>query len=160
MAIGKSRRRLIRRSIWIGGCCGVSRKDECAANAVGHDFASKWGFCFGLPLDLPLSVYRDFIHGKAQPKRSTWVDVRYWYMASLASGKEWMQDRVKDRNCKGLVFYESSRYQVQKDSLRDYRKKKLSPREVQYNKVYPAFGKPSDKDFEIWRKENKSNRLF
>lgn len=109
---------------------------------------------------LPLSVYRDFIHGKAQPKRSTWVDVRYWYMASLASGKEWMQDRVKDRNCKGLVFYESSRYQVQKDSLRDYLKEKLSPREVQYNKVYPAFGKPSDKEFEIWRKENKSNHLF
>lgn len=109
---------------------------------------------------LPLSVFRDFIHGKAQPKRRTWVDVRYWYMTSLASGKEWMQERVKDRNCKGLVFYESSRYQVQKDSLKDYRKEKLTLREVHYNKVYPAFGKSSDKEFEIWRKEYKSNRLF
>ena len=104
---------------------------------------------------LPLSVYRDFIHGKAQPRRSTWVDVRYWYMSSLACGKEWMQERVKKRNFKGLVFYQSSRYEVQKDSLRDYRKEEISPREIQYNKVYPDFGKPSDKEFEIWRKEYK-----
>ena len=43
---------------------------------------------------------------------------------------------------------ESSRFQVQKDSLKDYRKEKLTHTEIEYNKMYPAFGKPTDKEFE------------
>lgn len=110
--------------------------------------------------NLSLPVYRDFIHGTAQPKRRTWVETRYWYMASIANGREWMQQITKDRKSKSFVFWSASGYQVQKDSLKDYRKEKLTPMEVKYNKVYPKLGKPTDKEFEEWRKENKQILLF
>lgn len=104
---------------------------------------------------LSLPVYRDFIHGTAQPTRNAWADMRYWYMSSLAKGREWMEERAKTRIHKSLIFMESSRFQVQKDSLKDYRKEKLTSTEVRYNKLYSVLGKTVDKDFGDWRKEYK-----
>ena len=66
-----------------------------------------------------------------------------------------MEERAKTRIHKSLIFVESSRFQVQKDSLKDYRKEKLTPTEVRYNKLYSVLGKTVDKDFEDWRKEYK-----
>ena len=86
--------------------------------------------------DLSLPVYRDFIHGTAQPTRSAWAETRYWYMCSLAKGREWMEERSEKRILKNLIFVESSRFQVQKDSLKDYRKEKLTPTEIRNNKMY------------------------
>ena len=54
-----------------------------------------------------------------------------------------------------LIFVETSRFQVQKDSLKDYRKEKLTSTEVRYNKLYSVLGKTVDKDFEDWSKEYK-----
>ena len=71
-----------------------------------------------------------------------------------------MEKRVKTRIHKSLIFVESSRFQVQKDSLKDYRKEKLTHTEIEYNKIYPAFGKSTDKEFEDWRKEYKRFHLF
>ena len=81
-------------------------------------------------------------------------------MSSLAKGREWMEERAKTRIHKSLIFVESSRFQVQKDSLKDYRKEKLTPTEIRNNKMYPAFGKSTDKEFEDWRKEYKRFHLF
>lgn len=44
---------------------------------------------------LSLPVYRDFIHGITQPTRNAWAETRYWYMSSLAKGREWMEERAK-----------------------------------------------------------------
>ena len=85
---------------------------------------------------LSLPVYRDFIHATAQPTRSAWAETRYWYMCSHAKGREWMEERVKTRIHKSLIFVETSRFQVQKDSLKDYRKEKLTPTEIRNNKMY------------------------
>ena len=85
---------------------------------------------------LSLPVYRDFIHGTAQPTRNAWAETRYWYMSSLAKGREWMEERAKTRIHNSLIFVESSRFQVQKDSLKDYRKEKLTPTEIRNNKMY------------------------
>ena len=104
---------------------------------------------------LSLPVYRDFIHGTAQPTRNAWAETRYWYMYSLAKGREWMEEHAKTRIHKSLIFVETSRFQVQKDSLKDYRKEKLTPTEVRCNKLYSVLGKTVDKDFEDWRKEYK-----
>ena len=101
---------------------------------------------------LSLPVYRDFIHGTAQPTRNAWAETRYWYMSSLAKGREWMEERAKTRIYKSLIFVESSRFQVQKDSLKDYLNEKPTHTEIEYNKMYPAFGKSTDKEFEDWRK--------
>ena len=90
--------------------------------------------CWVTGLSLP--VYRDFIHGTAQPTRSAWAETRYWYMSSLAKGREWMEERAKTRIHKSLIFVETSRFQVQKDSLKDYRKEKLTPTEIRNNKMY------------------------
>lgn len=109
---------------------------------------------------LSLPVYRDFIHGTAQPTRSAWAETRYWYMSSLAKGREWMEKRIEKRICKSLIFVESSRFQVQKDSLKDYRNEKPTHTEIEYNKMYPTFGKFTDKEFEDWRKEYKRFHLF
>ena len=76
-------------------------------------------------------------------------------MSSLAKGREWMEERIEKRICKSLIFVESSRFQVQKDSLKDYRKEKLTFTEVRYNKLYSVLGKTVDKEFEDWRKEYK-----
>ncbi len=76
-------------------------------------------------------------------------------MSSLANGREWMEERSKKRILKSLIFVESSRFQVQKDSLKDYRKEKLTFTEVRYNKLYSVLGKTVDKEFEDWRKEYK-----
>ena len=43
-------------------------------------------------VNMPMAVYRDFIHGAAQPKRFTWAYTRYWYMKSLSDGREWMRE--------------------------------------------------------------------
>lgn len=102
--------------------------------------------CWVTGLSLP--VYRDFIHGTAQPTRNTWAETRYWYMSSLANGREWMEERSEKRILKSLIFVESSRFQVQKDSLKDYRNEKLTHTEIEYNKMYPTFGKSTDKEFE------------
>ena len=59
-----------------------------------------------------------------------------WGMSSLAKGREWMEERAKTRIHKSLIFVESSRFQVQKDSLKDYRKEKLTPTEIRNNKMY------------------------
>ena len=109
---------------------------------------------------LSLSVYRDFIHSTAQPTRNAWAKTRYWYMSSLANGREWMEERSEKRILKSLIFVESSRFQVQKDSLKDYRNEKPTHAEIEYNKMYPAFGKPTDNEFEDWRKEYKRFHLF
>ena len=76
-------------------------------------------------------------------------------MCSLAKGREWMEERAKARIYKSLIFVETSRFQVQKDSLKDYRKEKLTSTEVRCNKRYSVLGKTVDKDFEDWRKEYK-----
>jgi len=47
-----------------------------------------------------------------------------------------MEERAKTRIHKSLIFLETSRFQVQKDSLKDYRKEKLSPTEIRNNKMY------------------------
>ena len=73
-------------------------------------------------------------------------------MASLAKGREWMEERAKTRIHKSLIFVESSRFQVQKDSLKDYLNENPTHTEIEYNKMYPAFGKSTDKEFEDWRK--------
>ena len=104
---------------------------------------------------LSLPVYRDFIYGTAQPTRSAWAETRYWYMSFLTNGREWMEERIEKRICKSLIFVESSRFQVQKDSLKDYRNEKPTHTEIEYNKMYPTFGKSTDKEFEDWRKEYK-----
>ena len=109
---------------------------------------------------LSLPVYRDFIHGTAQPTRNVWAKTRYWYMSSLANGREWMEERSEKRILKSLIFVESSRFQVQKDSLKDYLNEKPTHTEIEYNKMYPAFGKPADKEFDDWRKEYKRFHLF
>ena len=114
--------------------------------------------CWVTGLSLP--VYRDFIHGTAQPTRNVWAKTRYWYMSSLANGREWMEERIEKRICKSLIFVESSRFQVQKDSLKDYRNEKPTHTETEYNKMYPTFGKFTDKEFEDWRKEYKRFHLF
>ena len=109
---------------------------------------------------LSLPVYRDFIHGTAQPTRNAWAETRYWYMSSLAKGREWMEERAKTRIHKSLIFVETSRFQVQKDSLKDYRKEKPIQIEVEQNALYPALGKPSDEAFEKWMREYKSGFTF
>ena len=98
--------------------------------AKGDSVLVCWLTGFSLP------VYRDFIHGTAQPTRSAWAETRYWYMCSLAKGREWMEERIKTRIHKSLIFVETSRFQVQKDSLKDYRKEKLTPTEIRNNKMY------------------------
>ena len=71
-----------------------------------------------------------------------------------------MEKRAKTRIHKSLIFVETSRFQVQKDSLKDYFNEKPTHTEIEYNKMYPAFGKSTDKEFEDWRKEYKRFHLF
>lgn len=97
---------------------------------------------------LTLSAYRDFIRGIAQPKRIAWVNLRYRYGLYLLKGREKMEQEAKDRNHKSIVFWSERRLEVQKDSTKDYRKEKPTHTEIEYNKMYPAFGKPTDKEFE------------
>ena len=47
-----------------------------------------------------------------------------------------MEEHAKTRIHKSLIFVETSRFQVQKDSLKDYRKEKLTPTEIKNNKMY------------------------
>lgn len=109
---------------------------------------------------LTLSAYRDFIHGTSQPKRIAWVNLRYRYGLYLLKGREKMEQEARDRNYKSIVFWSKRRLEVQKDSTKDYRKEKPTHTEIEYNKMYPAFGKPTDKEFEAWRKEYKRFHLF
>lgn len=55
-------------------------------------------------VNMPIAVYRDFIHGAAQPKRFTWAYTRYWYMKSVSGGREWMREYAKDRSDKASIF--------------------------------------------------------
>ncbi len=98
-----------------------------------------------------VSVYRDFIHGKAQPNRLSWAQTRYYYMNAVSGGREWMQRYVKDRKYKYLELVNTLRYDVQKDSTKDYLKEPITSTEVRYNKRYPDLGKSADKEFEEWR---------
>ena len=109
---------------------------------------------------LTLPAYRDLIHGTAQPKRIAWVNLRYRYGLYLAKGREKMEQKAKDRNYKSIIFWSDRRLEVQKDSTKDYRKEKPTHTEIEYNKMYPAFGKSTDKEFEDWRKEYKRFLLF
>ena len=105
---------------------------------------------------LTLPVYRDFIHGTAQPKRSAWVNMRHWYGIYLMKGKEEMQRNAKKRNCKSIVFWSESRTDVQDDSLNDYRKEPRCHTEIEYDKVYPKLGRPADKEYKEWREGHKT----
>ena len=109
---------------------------------------------------LTLPAYRDLILGTAQPKRIAWVNLRYRYGLYLAKGREKMEQKAKDRNYKSIIFWSDRRLEVQKDSTKDYRKEKPTHTEIEYNKIYPAFGKSADKEFEDWRKEYKRFHLF
>ena len=111
-------------------------------------------------VNMPIAVYRDFIHGAAQPKRFTWAHTRYWYMKSLSGGREWMQEYAKDRSYRASIFLDNGRYFVQEDTLKDYRKEKPLQIEVKQNALYPALGKPSDEAFEKWIREYKSGFAF
>ena len=75
-------------------------------------------------VNMPIAVYRDFIHGAAQPKRFTWAYTRYWYMKSLSDGREWMREYTKDRSYRASIFLDNGLYLVQEDTLKDYRKEK------------------------------------
>ena len=101
-------------------------------------------------VNMPIAVYRDFIHGAAQPKRFTWAHTRYWYMKSLSGGREWMQEYAKDRSYRASIFWDNGRHFVQEDTLKDYRKEKPLQIEMEQNAFYPALGKPSDEAFEKW----------
>lgn len=109
---------------------------------------------------LTLPAYRDLIHGSAQPKRIAWVNLRYRYGLYLLKGREKMEQEARDRNYKSIVFWSERRLEVQKDSTKDYRKEKPTHTEIEYNKMYPTFGKSTDKEFEDWRKEYKHFHLF
>ena len=109
---------------------------------------------------LTLSAYRDLIHGTAQPKRIAWVNLRYRYGLYLTNGREKMEQEARDRNYKSIVFWSERRLEVQKDSTKDYRNEKPTHTEIEYNKMYPAFGKSTDKEFDDWRKEYKRFHLF
>ncbi len=110
--------------------------------------------CWLTNINIP--VYRDFIHGKAQPTRLTWANTRYWYMTAIHNGREWMQQHVKERKYKSLELVGSSLCGVQRDSTKDYHREAITSTETRYNKVYPKLGKPADKEFEAWReKKNK-----
>lgn len=109
---------------------------------------------------LTLPAYRDLIHGTAQPKRNAWVKLRYRYGLYLLNGREKMEQEARDRNYKSIVFWSERRLEVQKDSTKDYRNVKPTHTEIEYNKMYPAFGKSTDKEFEDWRKEYKRFHLF
>lgn len=111
-------------------------------------------------VNMPIAVYRDFIHGAAQPKRFTWAYTRYWYMKSLSGGREWMREYTKARSYRASIFWDNGRYLVQEDTLKDYRKEKLLQIEVKLNALYPALGKPSDEAFEKWMREYKSVFTF
>ena len=104
-------------------------------------------------VNMPIAVYRDFIHGAAQPKRFTWAYTRYWYMKSLSNGREWMQEYAKDRSYRASIFLDNGLYLVQEDTLKDYRKEKPLQIEVKQNALYPALGKPSDEAFEKWMRD-------
>ena len=111
-------------------------------------------------VNMPIAVYRDFIHGAAQPKRFTWAYTRYWYMKSLSGGREWMREYIKDKSYRASIFWDNGRYLVQEDTLKDYRKEKPIQIEVKQNALYPALGKPSDEAFEKWIREYKSGFAF
>ena len=111
-------------------------------------------------VNMPIAVYRDFIHGAAQPKRFTWAYTRYWYMKSLSGGREWMREYTKDRSYRASTFLDNGLYLVQEDTLKDYRKEKPLHIEVKQNALYPALGKPSDEAFEKWMREYKSVFTF
>lgn len=111
-------------------------------------------------VNMPIAVYRDFIHGAAQPKRFTWAYTRYWDMKSLSGGREWMREYTKDKSYRASIFWDNGRNLVQEDTLKDYRKEKPLQIEVKQNALYPALGKPSDEAFEKWIREYKSGFAF
>jgi len=76
----------------------------------------------------------------------------YWQKQKEAKKNEYMEKQMLWRKSETmtmqLIFVESSRFQVQKDSLKDYRNEKPTHTEIEYNKMYPTFGKSTDKEFE------------
>lgn len=107
---------------------------------------------------MPLKVYRDFVNGTAQPTRNTWVSTRYWYHMSLAKGRKWMQVYTDSIKYKTSIFWNQSRSMAQNNSLKDYRKEKLTDMEIKYNKIYPALGKLAEKELDEWKKEHIKER--
>ena len=108
--------------------------------------------------NIPLKVYREFVNGTAQPTRSTWVHTRYWYHMALVNGREWMQDSAEELKCKAFIFWDKTDRLIQNDTLKDYRKEKLTDMEIKLNKTYPAKGKSSEKEFEEWKEEHSEQR--
>lgn len=108
--------------------------------------------------NIPVSVYREFIHGTAQPKRLTWANTRYWYMTSIFKGRDWMQQNANDRKYKAVIFLNLSHSDVQTDTTKDFRKEQFTSTEATCNNMYPELGKPADKEFEAWR--NKKNERW
>lgn len=108
--------------------------------------------------NIPLKVYREFVNGTAQPTRSTWVLTRFWYHMALVNGREWMQDSADELKSKAFIFWDKTDRLIQNDTLKDYRKEKLTDMEIKLNKTYPAKGKPSEKEFEEWKEEHSERR--
>lgn len=79
--------------------------DDDATDAARLDIFCRRRFCMvcGL-INIPIPVYRDFIHGAAQPKRLVWANARYWYMSAIANGREWMQRMMRERSTSLLSF--------------------------------------------------------
>lgn len=108
--------------------------------------------------NIPLKVYREFVNGTAQPTRSTWVLTRFWYHMALVNGREWMQDSADELKSKAFIFWDKTDRLIQNDTLKDYRKEKLTDMEIKLNNTYPAKGKPSEKEFEEWKEDHRERR--
>ena len=67
---------------------------------------------------------------------------------ALVNGMEWMQDSADELKSKAFIFWDKTDRLIQNDTLKDYRKEKLTDMEIKLNKTYPAKGKPSEKEFE------------
>ena len=108
--------------------------------------------------NIPLKVYREFVNRTAQPTRSTWVLTRFWYHMALVNGREWMQDSADELKSKAFIFWDKTDRLIQNDTLKDYRKEKLTDMEIKLNKTYPAKGKSSEKEFEEWKEDHRERR--
>ena len=73
-------------------------------------------------------------------------------------GEKWMQDSADELKSKAFIFWDKTDRLIQNDTLKDYRKEKLTDMEIKLNKTYPAKGKPSEKEFEEWKEEHSERR--
>lgn len=77
---------------------------------------------------------------------------------ALVNGREWMQDSADELKSKAFIFWDKTDRLIQNDTLKDYRKEKLTDMEIKLNKTYPAKGKPSEKEFEEWKEGHRERR--